>query len=218
MKKSLILLPLFALVLTGCTLGGSSKKGGGGKKSSTTSEEGGGGEESGAVDFDLTKGSHTAVLDFSVEDTGYSYPRAEADDTSAKDGNFGGMSWKIFHTYRGTYTDEETGPAYWLMMKDKDDWDKTSNAWFGNTKSLGSIESIEVVVRKGASAKKIYDLSVGDSAFDSAQSGGTAFDVDTKGTYSGSGKGFFAISTKKDTGKYKYNGQISKITVKYTIE
>lgn len=232
MKKSLILIPLAALVLAGCTIGGS-KSGGKKKKSSSVSDSaqvsgsktntntsGAGpstpstepGPSGEAVDFDLTPGKHTAILDFEGEPDRYTYPRAEETDTEGKEGEFGGMNWLIFHSYRGSYEG-----AYWLMMKDKDNWDATSTAWFANKDSLGSIESLEVVVRTGASAKKLYDLSVGNTAYTSAQTGGTEFSVNTSGKYTGSGNGFFCVSTKKDSGTNKYNGQIAKITVTYTI-
>ena len=221
MKKSLILLPLVALVLAGCTTSG---KGGGKKKKSSsepasTSKTGpttptsSGGEGGEAVDFDLTPGRHTAILDFEGHPDDYTYPRAEEGDTEGKAGEFGGMHWLVFHSYKGSYEGQ-----YWLMMKDKDNWDATSTAWFANSDDLGTIESIEVAIRDGASKYKKYDLSVGTSAFTSAQTGGTEFDVNSYGRYSGTDKkGFFCVSTKKDTGTNKYNGQISKLTVTYTI-
>ena len=220
MKKSLILLPLVALVLAGCTTSG---KGGGKKKKSSSestsqkSSSGGptvppGPTPAGKADFDLTPGRHTAILDFENYPDDYTYPRAEEGDTEGKAGEFGGMHWLVFHSYKGSYEGQ-----YWLMMKDKDNWDATSNAWFANSDDLGTIESIEVAIRTGASAKKKYDLSVGTSAFTSAQTDGTEFDINSYGRYSGTDKkGFFCVSTKKDSGN-AYNGQISKLTVTYTI-
>ena len=215
MKKSLILLALSAAVLSSClpakkkSSSGSSGSSGSNTSGPTTS---GGGGESSAVDFVLTAGTHTAILDFENNPDGYTYPRAEQADTEAKDGTFGGMDWKIYHSYKGSYEGQ-----YWLMMKNKDDWDANGQAWFGNAVSLGSITSIEVTVRTGASAKLSYDLSVGSSAFSSAQTGGTEFAVGTKGTYTGSGDGYFAISTKPVSGSNKYNGQIAQVKVTYTI-
>ena len=220
MKKSLILLPLVALVLAGCTTGGSKGKKKKSSSESTSQKTSGSGSgptvspgpgPAGKADFDLTPGRHTAILDFENYPDDYTYPRAEEGDTEGKAGNFGGMNWLIFHSYKGSYEGQ-----YWLMMKDKDNWDATSNAWFANSDSLGSIESIEVAIRTGASAKKKYDLSVGNSAFTSAQTGGTEFDINSYGRYSGSGNGYFCVSTKKDSGN-AYNGQISKLTVTYTI-
>ena len=246
-KTSLLIVPvLAALVLAGCT---TAKKGSKKKKSSSgevvstsgksaTSKTSGGGISTTSTTggtsatsttptptggkFDLTPGRHEVELDFEADIDKYvdGIPRAEQGDTAPKEGNFEGMKWNMFHTYRGSYTDEQTGAlSVWLMMKDKDNWDATSNAFFGNNVSLGSIESITVTIRSGASTKKKYDLSVGDSAFTTAQTGGTEFDVSTAGggQYTGSGKGFFVISTKKDTGNYKYNGQIAKLAVTYTI-
>lgn len=224
MKKSLILLPLVALVLSGCTTGGSKGKKKKSSSESTSQKTSGSGSGSGPTvspgpgpagkaDFDLTPGRHTAILDFENYPDDYQYPRAEQGDTEGKPGEFGGMHWLVYHSYKGYY-----GDAYWLMMKDKDDWDATSTAWFANSDDLGTIESIEVAIRDGASKNKKYDLSVGTSAFTSAQTGGTEFDINSYGRYSGTDKkGFFCISTKKDTGTYKYNGQIGKLTVTYTI-
>ena len=236
-KTNLVLFPvLAALLLAGCT---TTKKSSKKKKSSeaqtsqkTTSQggggntsQGGGGNTSqggqsatptptGNTSFVLTAGTHTVTLDFenNISDYSSGFPRAEQTDTAGKEGTWGGMTWDMFHTYKGSYESD-----VWLMMKDKDNWDATSNAWFANKQSLGSIEKLDVYVRVGASANKKYDLSVGDSAFSSAQTGGTEFNVSTVGSYTGSGKGFFCISTKKDTGTNKYNGQIAKIVVTYTI-
>ena len=216
MKKSLILLPLTAALLSGCFLMPSKKT------SKTSGSSGGSGSTgtqpttsetpSGAEDFVLTSGTHTAILDFENDPDRYTYPRAEETDTEAQDGNFGGLDWKIYHSYKGSYEGQ-----YWLMMKNKDNWDANGQAWFGNAVSLGSITSIEVVVRTGASSKLSYDLSVGSTMFTTAQTGGTEFAVGTKGTYSGSGSGFFAISTKPVSGTNKYNGQIAQVKVTYTI-
>ena len=225
MKKSLILLPLAAAVLSGCMLlpgkktsSGSSSGGTSGSGSSGSTQPTVEPTPSEAVDFVLSSGTHTAVLDFENNPDGYTYPRAEQGDTQALAGEFGGLHWNIYHSYKGQYTDEKTGvTSYWLMMKNKDNWDATSQAWFGNTDSLGSITSIEVTVRSGASTKLSYDLSVGSTAYTSAQTTGTEFAAGTKGTYSGSGKGFFAVSTRPISGTNKYNGQIARITVTYTI-
>lgn len=232
MKKSLILLPLVALVLAGCTTGGSKgkkkksssestsqKSSGSGSGPTVAPTSSGGGGTSRAVDFDLTPGTHTAVVDFEYNWEAYSYPRCEATDTEPKEQANAGITWNYFHTYRGSYEE-----AYWLHMRNKgssdsdDSWYKNGWAWFGNTTDLGSIESIEVVVRSGASASLKYDLSVGTSAFTTAQTGGTQFDSSGKGSYTGSGKGFFAISNKPmdNLSKIK-NGQIALLTVKYTI-
>lgn len=240
-KTSLLIVPvLAALVLAGCT---TAKKGSKKKKSSSgevvstsgksaTSKTSGGGVSTTSTTggssatsttptptggkFDLTPGRHEVELDFEADIDKYvdGIPRAEQGDTAPKEGNFEGMKWNMFHTYRGYYESD-----VWLMMKDKDNWDATSTAFFGNKISLGSIESIVVTIRSGASANKKYDLSVGDSEFTTAQTGGTQFDVSTSGggQYTGSGKGFFVISTKKDTGTNKYNGQIAKLAVTYTI-
>lgn len=232
-KTNLVLIPvLSALLLTGCTTAKKSGK----KKSSTsgqvTSNTGGksgtntttGGTTTGggqtsttptpSSGFSFEVGTHTVTVDFesNIDQWTSGIPRAEQGDTEAKEGDFLNMKWNMFHSYRGEYEG-----AQWLMMKDKDSWDTTSTAWFGNKTSLGSIESLSVYVRTGASANKKYDLSVGDSAFTSVQSGGTQFDVSVTGSYTGSGKGFFCVSTKKDTGTNKYNGQIAKIVVTYTI-
>lgn len=227
MKKSLILLPLTALFLSGCMLlpgkktsSSSSSPSSGSSDQPSVDPGSGGGGESQAVDFDLTPGTHTAIIDFANNADAYSYPKAEGSDTEAREGDNAGITWNYFHTYKSGFEGET-----WLHLRnaksasDPTNWYETGFAWFGNATNLGSITSIEATVRSSASTKLSYYLTVGSSEFTSAQQTGVMFTSAQKGVYTGSGNGYFAISTYQNgiTADNAKNGQITLLKVTYTI-
>lgn len=163
-------------------------------------------------------GNHIITINYEIGS--YVFPYASETDTLPQVAVHEGLDINYFHSYKGQYTEVVTGDtSYWLMMRNKDNWDATGQAWFGNNVSLGSINRIEVKVRNGASSKLNYDLSVGSSKFETAQTNGIEFNVNNVGVFSGSGNGFFAVSTKPvdESLVTKYNGQIASIKIDYTI-
>ena len=227
MKKGLILLPLAAFMLSSCMLmpgksssssggGGGGGQGGGGEDTGDT--EGGGGDVE-AKDFDLSSGTHTAVLNFKDNPDNYKdvFPFVDK-DTGPFERTVGGLDFGFVSCFVGSYN----GAGYLMMQNNKSgtSWSQDNgNAYFASKQSLGAITSIAFTCGANASTAQSYVVSLGKEPFSSAQSSGVKT-VSHPGTQStpitaqaSDGYSYFAISTK-DGAK---NGQIATLTVTYTI-
>ena len=224
MKKSLILLPLTAALLSSCFLMPS-------KKTSKTSGSSSSGSGSGsdqptvepvpteAADFVFTSGEHTATLDFKNSSDNYKkdFPYVEK-DTGKFTGTTGGLDFTAVSCFVSAYS----GEGYMMMQnkKNNESWSETNgNAFFASAKSLGAITSISFVCGTSASTAQSYVITLSKTPIDSAQSTseniiGHPGNASKPVTASVSdGYSYFAISTK-DGGR---NGQIGTLTITYTI-
>ena len=226
MKKSLILLPLTALFLSGCMLlpgkktsSSSSSQSGGGDEPTVDPGGGGGGDDPSGVDFVMTSGNHTGVLDFKNSSEKYKndFPFVTK-ETGQITGTTGGLAYTSVDCFVGKYGDE----GYLMMQnkKDSDSWSSVNgNAFFANTESLGAITAIEFVCGTKASTAQSYIITLSKTPISEAQATGS----NTIGHPGNAGKpvtatvddgyGYFAISSKDGT----RNGQVGTLKVTYTI-
>lgn len=240
MKKSLILLPLTAMLLSACALlpGGGGKKssssasgsasGSGSNPSQSSGQSGGGGGGGGGGDVDLptahqdsfasnmTAGEHTLTFDFNANYEDY---KAEFPYVTIDTGLIGiyldGMAVMSNNCFASA---GYQGGANYLMMRNKKDsekWaDANGSAFIGNCVALGTISKVELTRGDSASTEQKYYVTFSDSLDTNPASSGTELSgTGDSATNSESGKTFFKITTK-DKGK---NGQIKLLKVTYTV-
>jgi len=241
MNKKLVLLPISALMLSGCSmlnnipvvskiktiagalignvLGGSSttttaQQGG----NNTTTQQGGGGgntttqQSGGASTFDLTAGTHTAVIDIATNYADYkeAFAGYVTADSGVLDGTLAGLSVKTQHCFIGSYS----GVGYIMMQNQKSGTSWNAIAFMASATSLGSISKVEILTGSSASPSAEYTITFSNSPITSAQTEGTKLTPGAAQSGSATGSGaYFAISATNT----EKNGQIAKLTVTYTI-
>lgn len=239
MKKSLILIPLAALVLAGCTIGGSKSSGKkkksssvsdsaqvSGSKASGTSASGGGGgggttttpeptlptEHDASFAPNMTAGEHTVTFDF---DANYTTYKAEFPYVSTDTGLVGLHLDGMAVMSNGCWASQGyNGGANYLMMKNKDGYaDANGAAFIGNCVALGTISSVTITRGASASTAQKYYVTFGSTLDTAPATAGTELEgTGDTATNTTSGATFFKITTKDKT----KNGQIQSLTVTYT--
>lgn len=227
MRKSLILLPLAALVLSGCMLmpgkKDTSSGSGSGSGSNTgsvvpTGDTGGGGN----VPTDLPTShdssfptSGTLEIDFIADGPSYkdSFPYVE-NDTPTSGGHLGGMAIMSNGCYVGSYS----GKGF-MMMKNKDR-SSMGCAFIGNCVSLGVITKVEIVAPDSGvsvAGSQKYDITLSKEMTTTASTSGKEFSTPiTNASVTATesdGYSYFKISTKESS----KNGHIGAIKVTYKI-
>ena len=231
MKKSLILLPLAAIMLSGCLplpggeTSGTSAGGSGASATSQTSTSGGSATFTPAptvapatlpttheASFDVTPGNHIVTLDFTTDYETYksAFPRVEA-TTGLIGMHLAGMATMTNNCFVGSYNN-----VGYLMMKNKDDYATNNGAAFiGNCASLGAITHIEFTAGSSASTSQKYDITLSKELVKEPGTSGTEISHPSGSVDAtvADGYGYFRITTK-DTSK---NGQTGKLIISYTI-
>ena len=242
MKKSLILIPLAALVLAGCTIGGSKSSGkkkksssvsdsaqvSGSKQSGTSTSQGGGGggggttvtpgpslptEHDASFAPNMTAGEHTITFDF---DANYTTYKAAFPYVSTDTGLVGLHLDGMAVMTNGCWASQGyNGGANYLMMKNKDGYsDANGAAFIGNCVALGTISSVTITRGASASTAQRYYVTFGSSLDTTPATAGTELEgTGDTATNTTSGATFFKVTTKDKT----KNGQIQSLTVTYTV-
>lgn len=242
MKKSLILIPLAAMVLAGCTIGGSKSSGkkkksssvsdsaqvSGSKQSGTSTSQGGGGggggttvtpgpslptEHDASFAPNMTAGEHVITFDF---DANYTTYKAAFPYVSADTGLVGIYLDGMAVMTNGCWASQGyNGGANYLMMKNKDGFADANGASFiGNCVALGTISKVEITRGASASTAQRYYVTFGSSLDTAPASSGTELEgTGDSATNTTSGMTFFKVTTKDKT----KNGQIQNLKVTYTV-
>ena len=233
MKKSLVLLPLAAFLLTGCM--GLSLPGFGGGDSSDSSSSSSSSKPSSSStpitptsattpeadlptahgsNFDSSVGTHTLVLDFTTDYATYKEDFPYVSSTTGLVGETlgGGIAVMTNNCFVGTPNDNIN--YGYLMMKNKDDYaSNNGNAFIGNCVSMGTITSVTFECGAKAATAQTYDVAFYSELNKQPSSSGTQVAHPGSTVNASAGASFFKI-TAKDSAK---NGQITKLTVVYTI-
>ncbi len=242
MKKSLILIPLAAMVLAGCTVGKSSGKKkkstsatdtaqtSGSKTNTNTSTTGGSGSGRGDTTVvppgpslpteheasfapNMTPGEHTITFDF---DANYTTYKPAFPYVSADTGLVGIYLDGMAIMTNGCWASQGyNGGANYLMMKNKDGFADANGASFiGNCVALGTISKVEITRGASASTSQRYYVTFGSSLDTAPASSGTELEgTGDSATNATSGMTFFKVTTK-DKAK---NGQLQNLKVTYTV-
>ena len=232
MKKSLILLPIAAMILSGCSLLPAKKSKS--SSSATNTQQSGSTKSSGSVTpvnpssdtpvdwptahestFDTTPGEHTVTYDFNSEYTALkeAFPYVTA-DMSAFHVYMKGMSTMVYHCW----CNANSSPAYnYLFMRNNNGFydNKKVTAFIGNHVTLGAITKVEITCPDNSSASAKYDITLSKTVSEEPSTSGTELTKEG-GSVTASvsdGYGFFKI-TQKDT---THNGQLSTLKITYTI-
>ena len=230
MKKSLVLLPFAAFLLTGClSLPGLNPGGDTSDSSSSSSSKPTStvpvvptsatpaGDElptSHGASFDLTPGEHVFTVNFTTDYEKYSgsgngvFPYV-GNDTGVTGGMLEGMAIMSNGCFCSSYNN-----SGYVMMKNKDRSAK-GNAFIGNCVSLGAVTKVEFTCGASASTAQKYDITFSSTLEQTAGTSGTeiAHPGGNATCAASEGKGFFRLSTK-DISK---NGQIGTLSVTYVI-
>lgn len=230
MKKSLVLLPFAAFLLTGCL----ALPGAGGDSSSSSSTSSSSSSStrptitpttptvtpaedlptSHGASFDLTPGEHVFTINFVTDYEKYAgsgngvFPYV-ANDTGLSGGMLEGMAIMS----NGCYCANYQGSGY-VMMKNKDRSAKGC-AFIGNCVSLGAVTKVEFTAGASASTAQKYDITFSSTLEKTASTSGTevAHPGGSATCAASEGKGFFRLSTKDIT----KNGQLGTLSVTYVI-
>ena len=238
MKKGLILLPLAAIMLSGCLpmpgAGGSSAESSSSSPAASTS-----GQKTTTGTFtpaptaapaafptahgagiDLSAGEHTISFDFNTDyEAAYEAFGYVKIDTGLQGFLFKDMATMSYDCWANK--GYNSGDPNYLMMRNTDSssgtYSQNELAYLGNCVTLGAITKVEISTPSGSSGNQSYAVALTKDLVKEPGASGT---VALTGAGSGSvtasasdGYGFFRVTTTQK----KYNGQLATLSITYVI-